>query len=100
MRGYCRLDGKSIRMVDATFLLLLDFFLYAHRHVSAAHRVQQSFAVITTKRDEVKIIAASAARFKCCGIPMDRETRETVGGWHISLLLAIKLERISVFNRR
>jgi hypothetical protein len=42
------------------FSQLLDFFLYAHRHVSAAHRVQQSLALITTKRDETKIIAPSA----------------------------------------
>jgi hypothetical protein len=28
------------------FSVLLDFFLYAHDHVSAAHRVQQSFTFV------------------------------------------------------
>jgi hypothetical protein len=53
--------GSHFESASFDFSLLLDFFLYAHGHVSAARRVQQSFAVITTKRVEMKIIAASAA---------------------------------------
>jgi hypothetical protein len=51
--------GSHFEPGSFDFSLLLDFFLYAHRHVSAPHRVQQSFPVITTKRKEVKIIAAN-----------------------------------------
>jgi hypothetical protein len=52
-------QSRNLSPLFSTSLSLLDFFLYAHGHVPAAHRVQQSLAVIPTKRDEMKIIAPS-----------------------------------------